>query len=169
MIYLFATLLTLLNLVFWFGILFGLPGTWLMILGALALEWWTPGDTVFGGPVLTVAVGLAALGEILEFVLGAAGTRQAGGSKRAAMLAIVGGIVGAILGTAIPVPVLGTLAGACIGAFAGSLFGDLWAGRPVFHSVRAGRGAAVGRFWGTVAKMMIGGVIVVLLSVTAFL
>lgn len=168
MIYLYATILTLLNLAFWFGILFGLPGAWLMILGALALEWWTPGEMIFGWPVLTAAVGLATLGEILEFTLGAAGTRQAGGSKRAAMLAIVGGIVGAILGTAIPVPVLGTLAGACIGAFAGSLFGDLWAGRPVFHSVRAGRGAAVGRFWGTVAKMWTGGIVVVLLAVTAY-
>jgi len=168
MIYLFATLMTLLNLVFWFGILFGLPGAWLMILGALALEWWTPDEMIFGWTVLTVAVGLAALGEILEFTLGAAGTRQAGGSKRAAMLAIVGGIVGAILGTAIPVPILGTLAGACIGAFAGSLFGDLWAGRPVFHSVQAGKGAAIGRFWGTVAKMVVGGAVVVLLAVTAY-
>lgn len=168
MIYLYATVLTLLNLVFWFGILFGLPGAWLMILGALALEWWTPETMVFDWPVLTAAVGLAALGEILEFTLGAAGSRQAGGSKRAAALAIVGGIVGAILGTAIPVPILGTLAGACIGAFAGSLLGDLWAGRTMFHSVRAGKGAAVGRLWGTVAKMVVGGAVVVLLAVAAF-
>ena len=73
-----------------------------------------------------------------------------------------------MLGTAIPVPVIGTLAGACLGAFAGSLAGDLWAGRTVDHSINAGRGAAVGRFWGTVAKMTIGAAILILLGIAAF-
>jgi hypothetical protein len=167
MIYVFATLLTVFNLVFWASILFGLPGTWLMILGAALVEWVTADVAMFGPTVLVAAVALAVLGEVLEFLLGAAGSRQAGGSGRAAALAIVGGIVGAVLGTAIPVPVLGTLIGACVGAFAGSLLGDLWAGRPLVHSLEAGRGAAVGRFWGTVSKAAVGGVIFVLLGWTA--
>ena len=101
-------------------------------------------------------------------MLGAAGARQAGGSKRGAALAIVGGVVGAILGTALPIPVLGTLIGACAGAFAGSLLGDRLAGRPMEQSVEAGRGAAIGRFWGTTSKMIIGAVVLVLLAVAAF-
>jgi len=169
MVYLYAVVLTIFNLVFWFGILFNLPGTWLMVLLATVIEWWKPGEFLFSWTVLYVAVGLAILGEILEFVLGAAGARQAGGSKRAAALAIVGGLVGAILGTLLPIPIVGTLIGACLGAFAGSLLGDLWAGRPVQLSVGTGRGAAIGRFWGTVAKMAVGGVIVVILGVAAFL
>jgi hypothetical protein len=168
LIYLYAVVLTILNLFFWFAILFNLPGTWLMVLLAALLEWWTPGELMFGWTVLYTAVGLAVLGEILEFLLGAAGSRQAGGSKRAAALAILGGIVGAVMGTALPVPILGTLIGACLGAFAGSLLGDLWAGRPLHISIGAGRGAAVGRFWGTVAKMAVGGVIVILLGAAAF-
>ena len=108
------------------------------------------------------------LAEVLEFLMGAAGARRAGGSKRGAAMAIVGGIVGAVLGTALPVPVLGTLAGACAGAFAGSLFGDRLAGRPMEQSVQAGRGAAIGRFWGTTIKMIIGAIVLVLLAVTAF-
>jgi uncharacterized protein YqgC (DUF456 family) len=168
MIYAYAIGLTILNLIFWVGILFNLPGTWLMVLLAVLLEWWTPGQTVFGAMVLYGALGLAIIGEVLEFVLGAAGARQSGGSKRGAGLAILGGIVGAVMGTALPIPILGTLIGACLGAFAGSLLGDLWAGRSLRHSIGSGRGAAVGRFWGTIAKMAIGGAIVVLLATAPF-
>lgn len=169
MLYVYATLLTLCNLIFLVGVLFNLPGTWLMVLLATAIEWWHPGEYMFGWPVLYAAAGLALLGEIFEFLFSAAGTRQAGGSKRAAAIAILGGVVGAVLGTALPVPVVGTLVGASIGAFAGSLLGDLWAGRPLFHSIDAGRGAAVGRFMGTVAKMAVGTIMVVMLGVAAFL
>jgi uncharacterized protein YqgC (DUF456 family) len=168
MVYVYAAALTLLNLAFWFGILFNLPGTWLMILFPVLLEWWKPGQFMFSWTVLFVAVGFAVLGEVLEFVLGAAGARHAGGSKRAAALAIVGSFVGGVAGTALPIPIVGTLIGACLGAFGGSLLGDLWAGRPLFQSVEAGRGAAVGRFWGSVAKLGVGAVIVVILAIAAF-
>ena len=169
MIYVYATLLTLCNFVFLVGVLFNLPGTWLMVLLAAGVEWWNPGEYMFGWPVLYAAAGLALLGEVFEFLFSAAGTRQAGGSKRAAAIAIGGGVIGAVLGTALPVPVAGTLIGASVGAFAGSLLGDLWAGRPLFRSIDAGRGAAVGRFFGTVAKLAIGAVMVVILGLAAFL
>jgi uncharacterized protein YqgC (DUF456 family) len=123
---------------------------------------------MFSWTTLCVAAGPAVLGEVLEMVLGAAGARQAGGSKRAAALAIIGSFVGGIIGTALPVPLVGTLIGACLGAFGGSLLGDVWAGRPLFQSVKAGQGAAVGRFWGTVAKLAVGAVMVVILAVAAF-
>ena len=168
MIYLYATLLTLLNMAFWSSILFGMPGIWLMVLAAALVEWAQPGEYMFSQATLYVAAGLALLAELLEFLMGAAGARQAGGSKRGAGLAIIGGIVGAILGTALPIPVLGTLIGASAGAFAGSLIGDRMAGRPMEQSVQAGRGAAIGRFWGTTAKMIIGAVVLVLLAVAAF-
>ncbi|MEJ2602164.1 MAG: DUF456 family protein [Gammaproteobacteria bacterium] len=168
MIYVYAVLLCILNIVFWVAIVFGLPGTWLMILAAAVTDWWLADTPMFGTPVLLAAVGLATLGEILEFFLSAAGARGAGGSRRGAALAIVGAIVGAIMGTPIPVPLLGTLVGACVGAFVGSLIGDIWAGRPIFHGLEAGKGAAVGRFWGTISKLIVGGVIVVVLGVAAF-
>lgn len=168
MVYVYAVVLTLVNLVLWLGILFNLPGAWLMILIAAAVEWWAPGEYMFGWGVLYAAAGIALVGEVLEFLLGAAGSRHAGGSKRGAALAILGGIVGAIVGTPLPIPILGTLIGACFGAFAGSLIGDLWAGRALGPSVSAGRGAAVGRFWGTAAKMVVGGAVVVVLAVAAF-
>jgi uncharacterized protein len=139
-----------------------------MVLVTALLKWWQPGYVLVSWTVLGVAAGLAALGEVLEFVLGAAGSCRAGGSTRAAGLAIVGSLIGGILGMALPVPIVGTLIGACLGAFIGSLLGDLWAGRPLFPSFEAGWGAAVGRFWGTVSKLAIGGIIVVVLALAAF-
>lgn len=167
MIYVYVTGLTVLNVIFWVAVLFNLPGTWLMVLLAALIEWWQPDEFLYSWPVLYVAAGLALWGEILEFALGAKGARRAGGSKRGAVLAIVGGIVGAVIGTPLA-PILGTLIGACAGAFAGSLLGDLWAGRPIGHSIDAGKGAAAGRLWGTIAKMAVGGAIVVLLAAAPF-
>jgi uncharacterized protein YqgC (DUF456 family) len=168
MVYVYAVVLTVLNLLFWVGILFNLPGTWLMVLVTALLKWWQPDYVLVSWTVLGVAAGLAVVGEVLEFVLGAAGSRRAGGSTRAAALAIVGSLVGGIMGTALPVPIVGTLIGACLGAFIGSLIGDVWAGRPLFPSFEAGWGAAVGRFWGTVSKLAIGGIIVLVLALATF-
>jgi uncharacterized protein YqgC (DUF456 family) len=168
MVYVSAVGLTVLNLVFWVGILFNLPGTWLMVLVAALLKWWQPGYVQVSWTVLGVAAGLAALGEVLEFVLGAAGSRRAGGSTRAAALAIAGSLIGGIVGTVLPVPIVGTLIGACVGAFVGSLLGDVCAGRPLFPSIEASWGAAVGRLWGTMTKLTVDGIILVMLTLAAF-
>jgi uncharacterized protein len=169
MVYVYAVVLTLVNLLCWVGILFGLPGTWLMILFSVLLKWWQPDQFMVSWTVLGVAVGLAVLGEVLEFVLGAAGSRRTGGATRGAALAIVGSIVGGIMGTALPVPLVGTMLGACLGAFVGALLGNLWAGRTLFQSFTAGRGAAIGWFWGTVAKLAIGAIIALMLVIAALM
>ena len=168
MVYVYAVVLTLVSLLCWVGIVFGLPGTWLMVLFPVLLKWWQPDQFLVSWTVLGVAAGLAALGEGLEFVLGAAGSRRTGGSTRGAVLALVGSIVGGVMGIALPVPIVGSLLGACLGAFVGALLGNLWSGRTLFQSAVAGRGAAIGQFWGTVAKLAIGAVIAVLLAIAAF-
>lgn len=168
MVYVYAVLLTLLNVVFWVGILFNLPGTWLMVLVPALLKWWLPDLIRYSWAVLGVAAGIALCGEAIEIVLGAVGSRQAGGSTRGAVFALVGSIVGGIMGTALPVPIVGSLLGACLGAFIGALSGDLWAGRTLGQSLKAGQGAAVGRFWGTVVKLAVGAIIMILLAVAAF-
>jgi uncharacterized protein YqgC (DUF456 family) len=168
MVYVYAVVLTLGSLLCWVGIVFGLPGTWLMVLFPVLLKWWQPDQFLVSWTVLGVAAGLAALGEGLEFVLGAAGSRRTGGSTRGAVLALVGSIVGGVMGIALPVPIVGPLLGACLGAFIGALLGNLWSGRTLFQSAVAGRGAAIGQFRGTVAKLAIGAVIAVLLAIAAF-
>jgi uncharacterized protein len=168
MIYVYAVVLTLVNLLCWVGILFGLPGTWLMVLFPVLLKWWQPDQFMVSWTVLGVAVGLAVLGEVLEFVLGAAGSRRTGGATRGAVLALVGSMVGGIMGIGLPVPLVGPLLGACLGAFVGAIVGNLWAGRTLFQSLTAGRGAAIGQFWGTVLKLAIGAIIAIMLAIAAF-
>jgi len=168
MVYVYAVVLTLVNLLCWVGILFGLPGTWFMVLFPVLLKWWQPDQYMVSWTVLGVAVGLAVLGEVLDLVLGAAGSRRTGGTTRGAVLALAGSIVGGLMGIALPVPLVGPLLGACLGAFVGALFGNLWAGRTLFQSFVAGRGAAIGQFWGTVAKLAIGAIIAVVLAIAAF-
>jgi uncharacterized protein YqgC (DUF456 family) len=167
MIYVYAVVLTLVNLLCWVGILFGLPGTWLMVLFSVLLKWWQPDQFMMSWTVLMVALGLAVLGEVLEFVLGAAGSKRTGGATRGAVLAIAGSMVGGIMGTALPVLLVGTMLGACLGAFVGALLGNLWAGRTLFQSFAAGRGAAIGWFWGTVAKLAIGAIMAAMLTIAA--
>jgi uncharacterized protein YqgC (DUF456 family) len=147
MVYLYAVVLTVLNLGFWIDMLLNLPGTWLMVLVTALLTWWQPGYVQVSWTVLGVALGVAVLGEVLECVLGVAGSRHAGGSKRAAGLAIVGSLVGGIIGTALPIRIVGTVIGACLGAFMGSLIGDLWAGGRSCE-LRSGSGVAGDRSGG---------------------
>lgn len=135
-----------------------LPGTWVMLAAAAVAAWWgwaeLPGDRLIGWMALGAMLVLAVLGEVVEAIAGALGARTAGGSKRGAFLAVIGGIAGAIAGTfVIPVPILGTLLGAAIGAGVMSTLGDKWAGRKTSDALKAGGGAAVGKFAGAVAKL----------------
>jgi hypothetical protein len=58
--------------------------------------------------------------------------------------------------------------GACLRAFGGALLGNLWAGRSLFQSFAASRGAAIGQFWRTVLKLALGAVIAIMLTIDAF-
>jgi hypothetical protein len=81
-VYVYTVVVTVLNLVFWVGILFSLPGTWLMVLVSAVLKWWQPECVQVSWTVLSVAGGLAVLGEVLEFALGAGGHAGLGGGRR---------------------------------------------------------------------------------------
>ncbi len=139
-----------------------LPGNWLIVLATALFAWayWGPAEPpdarLIGWYPLVILLGLALLGELLEFLAGALGTRSGGGSKRAALVSIPASIAGALLGSfLIPVPIVGTLVGAALGAAAGAFLGDKWAGRPWSHAFKGATGAAVGRLTGTVLKLII--------------
>lgn len=137
-----------------------LPGTWIMLLIMLIASWFHGhGFSSIEVTTLLIMTLLATLGEIIEFIASAIGSRHAGGSKRGATMSLVGGLVGAILGTfLIPIPIVGTLVGACVGAGAGSLLGDKWAGRKWKAAFTSGTGAALGKLGGTLAKVAVAGV-----------
>lgn len=141
----------------------GLPGLWVMVAAAFGYAWVTGFGVHLGWQGLLVLTLLAALAELLEFLAGSAGAKKVGGSKRGMVGAIVGGILGAIF-FSIPVPIIGTIVGACLGTFLGAWVVELMVGKEMRQSVDIGVGAAKGRLWGTLLKLTIG---VVMLLVTA--
>src|SRR3990172_714530 len=76
----------------------GLPGTWVLLALAVALEWldvWLlPGQAIvtFGWSLVGGCALLATVGEAIEGVAGAAGTKLGGGTRRGMIGAFVGGI-----------------------------------------------------------------------------
>lgn len=173
--YALAVILVVLNTVWLVSVVFGLPGTWLMVLTTAIIAWlqWAPGvpaaQQAIGMWTLLALLGLATLGEVLEFIAGAAGAKKAGGSAKGAIAAIVGGVIGAIVGTfAIPIPVLGSLLGAAAGAGVGAWGIELAGGKTMESSVRIGWGAGVGRLLGTVYKLIVGVAIWLVAGLAAF-
>ena len=169
MLYVYATLLTLLNAVWLALTIVGLPGTWLIAATTALLAWWQWDQQMIGWPVLAVLFALAALGELLEFIAGVVGTKQFGGSNRGALGAMIGTLVGGVAAIfLIPVPVVGSLIGACLGAAMGAWAAELHGGRDWKQSLNSAAGAGVGRLGGTVAKLACGVLMWVLASVAAF-
>jgi uncharacterized protein YqgC (DUF456 family) len=174
--YLWAVLLLLACGAAWFLTLFMLPGNWLIVTAAALFALLLPENAGRGLAWVTVGVlvGLAILGEIVEFGAGAAGAAKQGASRRAIMLSIAGAMVGSIAGLAIgaPIPILGSFVmavlGGAAGAFAGAYIGEAWKGRSDEERVAAGKGAFFGRLWGTVGKLAVGAIMLAILAWDAF-
>jgi uncharacterized protein len=163
---LLATLLLLCCLIIGLVLVpFGLPGLWLMVLGVIGYAWLTGFRTV-GVGLIALVVGLAAVGEALEWWLGFWFAERYGGSKRAGWGALLGGIVGAIVG--VPVPVIGSVIGAFLGAFAGAALFEYTRARHAGTALRAGWGALLGR--AAAAGLKIGlGLAIAVIGVVALL
>ena len=163
-----AVLLLLILVVCWGLTLLGMPGNWIMLGAAIGYLFLVPADSpvAIGWFTILALLILATLGELLEFLAGALGVAKAGGSKRGAILALVGSIVGGIAGlfVGLPVPIVGSLLGAVllagIGAFAGAVVGEQWKGRDLDESMKIGHAAFWGRLLGTVAKSAVGAIMV---------
>ncbi|MBI1337646.1 MAG: DUF456 family protein [Phycisphaera sp.] len=148
-------------------VVFQLPGTWLIVLATACVSFFIH-DTISVTTLVVLAL-LAIGGEVVEFIAGARGAAKAGGARRSAVLAIAVGLIGSVLGTVfIPVPVLGTIVGGCLGAGVGSVMGEKWKGRSWQQARAVGRGAAIGRFWGTVLKITIACVMWAIATVAVF-
>lgn len=153
------------------GTLLGLPGNWGLVLAAGMLAYFAP-DSMHVGiqlPTMLTLLTMAIAGEVVEFVAGAAGVNQLGGSRQGTVLAVVGSIVGAIAGmfVGVPVPIVGSLIAAVVfgglGAFGGAVAGERWAGKEWDVSIRIGWGALWGKLLGTLLKSICGTAMMVLL------
>ena len=166
-----ASLVSIVAPVFWLGTLLGLPGNWGLVAIAAGLAYFV-NDAVYidiHSPTVGAILALAVFGEVVEFVAGAAGVKQLGGSRCGGALAVLGSVVGAIAGffIGVPVPVVGSLIAALLfggaGAFGGAVAGERWSGKDWDVSIRIGLGALCGKVLGTVLKTLCGTVMLVLL------
>lgn len=163
MSFLAAALFVITLVASWIAQLVGLPGNWFIVAAAALYAWLVPADawTAMGWRAVAFLLVLAVLGEILEFAAGALGVSSAGGSRRGAVLAIVGSLVGGVVGlfVGLPIPVIGSLVSAVLlgglGALLGAMIGESWKGRDFDASLAIGKAAFVGRMLGTVAKLVI--------------
>lgn len=174
--FVWAISLVLLSLVFWSLNVFGLPGNWLLVAATALYAWWMPAESRadIGTATLTSLIVLAGLGELVEFLAGAWGAKRAGGSRRAAVLALVGSLMGSILGlfVGIPIPLVGPIVGALLfaglGALGGAVLGESWKGRSLNESLSVGEAAFWGRILGTLGKMMVGTLLVAIVLIAVF-
>ncbi len=175
--YCWAALLILACCAAWCLTLLTLPGNWLMVGLAALFAWFYHTDDPGGISwwVVGVVAALAALGEFVEFVAGAAGAAKEGGSRRGMVLSIVGAVagslIGAIVGIPIPLvgPVIAAVGGAAAGAFCGAYVGESWKGKTHSESMTVSQAALVGRVLGTVGKLIVGAVMVVVIAADALL
>ncbi len=69
--------------------------------------------------VILITIGLAAVGEVVEFLTGTLGPKKANVSTGAIIASVIGGIMGALVG--VPVFLIGALLGLFLGTFLGAL------------------------------------------------
>ncbi|MBW2545240.1 MAG: DUF456 domain-containing protein [Deltaproteobacteria bacterium] len=154
------TIFVVILLVGIFSIIFGLPGTFL-ILGDVVIYSWITGFEKIGLKIIIVLVFISLLAETMDFFLGIAGARRYGSSKTGVALSIIGGIVGAIMMTPILFG-LGAIIGVFLGGFAGAFLGEYLEQRKLKPAIRAGYGSLIGRIIGTLVKGSLAIVMVVI-------
>lgn len=153
----------------WGLTLAGLPGNWLMLITASFYDFIVPeGRLAMGKYILIAMLVLALVGEALEMLTGALGVARKGGSRRGAVASLIGsmlgGLAGAVIGLPIPIPVVGSVIGlvlcAGLGAMIGAIVGERSAGKDLPTTVDIGIAAMWGRIIGSLAKTVVGGVMV---------
>ncbi len=169
MLYLWLTMLILLNVVWLALVPFALPGNWLIVITTTLFAWWHAEEGIFSLYTLFAITALALLGELVEFFGGMGGAKKAGARLYGSLGALIGALTGAILGTfLIPILLLGTLLGSCAGAAIGACLFELSTGRRMQDSLASGFGAGLGQFLGTTTKIVIGLLIWLIVAIAAF-
>ncbi|MCA9243827.1 MAG: DUF456 domain-containing protein [Phycisphaerales bacterium] len=145
------------------AIIFGLPGTF-VILGAAAVYGWATGFAHITGGTLGWLTAMTVAAEALEQIAGVYGSKKFGSSRKALIGSIVGGIVGAIMFAPFLLGV-GAVLGAFFGAFAGAFLTEMiFERKEMREALRSGYGAFFGRVGGFIFKMSLAVAMVVLVS-----
>lgn len=135
------------------ALLFGLPGTF-VIVGAAALYAWSGAFEVVSLGALLGLVALAVVGEVAELATGGGVGHDGRPSTRVTVAVIVGSLVGGMFGATLLFG-LGALPGALFGAFAGAGLAVMSQGGDLGAALRSGWAALKGRFLGFVIKFVV--------------
>lgn len=135
-----------------------LPGPILVYLGMLLYGFMTDFATLDAYFFTLQALAMVAIFAV-DYVASAVGTRMFGGSKRAAIGAIVGTVLGLIF--------LGPI-GIILGPFAGAILVEVMRGAHARDAIRAGIGTVVGTLGGTLVKLAAEVVMIVYFFKVAF-
>ena len=132
-----------------------LPGNWAMVALVIVWEMFYPGSSL-GTMFFVLFVGLAIIGELVEFGAQIYGSKKYGSSKTSTAAGVIGAIVGAIFGAPFMFGV-GAIFGALFGAWGGCYLAERLIRRQSSEvAFRAAQGAMVGKFFGMVIKFGIG-------------
>ena len=157
-----ATLLLLASLLVYLG----LGGNFIVVGLALVHALITGFDPI-GWPLLGVLLGIAVLGELIEFGLGNFYVLKKGASGLGTAGGFAGGLLGALGGNSI-MPLAGAVLGSFVGAFAGCVLGEYWSRQRLEPSLRVGTHAFVGRLLAILVKHALGLVMVFLVLRATF-
>ena len=154
MLYIIAVICIILMVLSLMLIFLGLPGNWVILIITGLWAFFTSAPD-FGWQFFLFLVGLAGLGELVEFFAQHYGAKRYGGSNKGS----VGGMIGAIVGGILCAPLFfgfGALLGALGGGFIGCYLVEKSSGASHQAAMRASFGATLGRFGGFVVKLGIG-------------
>jgi hypothetical protein len=133
-----------------FSIVFGLPGTIIILIDAVVYALVT-GFQKIGIKILIILLLISIVAEALDFALGMMGAAKFGASAKGIWASIIGATLGAVALT----PVffgLGTIMGIFFGAFAAVVIVELIQQSQLKQAIRAGYGVLLGRFAGMFVK-----------------
>lgn len=144
-----------------FSIIFGFPGTVIILIDVVVYSLITGFKTI-GWKILIVLIILSILAETIDFMLGSVGAKKFGSSKKGIIASLIGAIAGAILMTPFLMG-LGAVIGAFLGGFAGTFLVELIEQKKLKPAVRAGYGTLIGRIAGIFAKSFFALVMIIII------
>lgn len=144
-----------------FSIIFGFPGTVIILIDTVIYSLIT-GFKIIGWKIIAVLIILSLIAETFDFVLGSAGAKKFGSSKKGVIASVIGGIAGALLMTPFLLG-LGAVIGAFLGGFTGTFLVELIEQKNLKPAFRAGYGTLIGRIAGIFAKSFFALVMIIII------
>jgi len=145
-------LFALLSLIGFALTIVGIGGTFVILIGALLynlISW----SVAISWTTIGILLGLAILGEVLEWIVTLFGAKKGGVSWHGLVGTVVGAVAGGVLLSV--VPIVGTIIGLVLGAVVGAFLGEYYHTGKAQKAWKAAKSALVGRALVSICKFTI--------------